>query len=373
MPTDVSGEKKVIVEKLLISASLCLSNKNFSSAEKYAERCLKVILGERKYVECMERIGDQSIPEEMKKSTQSIITKAKNEVNSIANELLSKSAFFRENMNKYIVSSIVEKTKGVYEPKHLDGAILYRTVRPNGEYGTPDHTFKVGMGPQFMPVWRFQGDGFINSAYINDALAFGENRQITGWSGGVVALSSSFDFVAQFQFAKKYGQQDGYIYAIAVDECFCIGEGITKQTGEGGVVNAGEAEEFVCSHIPSERIVGCRPVGEDGSLGEFIPNPNCVVSAAGDKEFLKFHFAESVYRSEDAFNGPRVYIKADFRQYFQDSRAESITTLFAGENKSRACNTPRRIFYEESIELEENCSQKKEPYSARAKQVEPDV
>ncbi|QGP56384.1 hypothetical protein PsalMR5_03861 [Piscirickettsia salmonis] len=336
MPTNISEEKKVIVEKLLNSASLCLSNKNFSAAEKYAEKCLKVLLGERKYIEYMEKIQDPLMPEDMKKPIQSIITKAKNKVNSIANELLSKSAFFRENMNKYIVSSIVEKTKGVYEPKHLDGAILYRTVRSNGEYGTPDHTFKVGMGPQFMPVWRFQGEGCINSAYINDALAFGENRQTTGWSGGVVALSSNFDFVAQFQFAKKYGQQDGYIYAIAVDECFCIGEGITKQTGEGGVVNAGEAEEFVCSHIPSERIVGCRPVGKDGSLGEFIPNPNCAVSAAGDKEFLKFHFAESVYRAEDAFDGPEVDIQSDFRQYFQDSRADSIIDLSIGSNKKKA-------------------------------------
>lgn len=337
-----SAPKNHNVETLLCSASFYLRSRQFSDAERFAEQALMTVTGEKKYIEYSKITQDPLAPEKNKAAAQQALTRARHQVNSIANQLFLSDMSFRRNMEQYIMSSITQGTNSACEVRDFDGAVLYRSVRPNGNYGTPESVFKIGMAPQFMPIWGFQGGGFINKPYVNDALTAGENRPTTGWTGGVVSLSSSFDFVSQFKFAEQYGQQDGFIYAVATGRCICVSEGLTKHTGEGAVTNAADAEEFVPAFIPPENIIGCRPVFRDGHLGDFIVNPNCKISASGDKEFLKFHFSKDVFKSDDTLIGDTTKIRADHRAYFQDSRADTILDLKEKRNKPAASNTPTR-------------------------------
>ncbi|CDZ76387.1 hypothetical protein BN59_00656 [Legionella massiliensis] len=230
---------------------------------------------------------------------QQFIKESKNVVNTLANSLMVRSPAFRAARIDFIKKSLEDPQ---YNAKFVDrnGQMQFRTIRPDGDYGKPEVTFKEGLAPQFVSIWAFQS-GVISKPYVNDIYA--NSGEKVGWSGGITSTSANLKFCAAYDFAASYGMQEGLIYIYACDEAASIARHITFGVGYDGKVdqsmgidrsNAEAAMEYMLPYLSPERIIGAREVHKDGSLGEFFPNPNVKESAYGDVEYLKLMLCESV-------------------------------------------------------------------------------
>lgn len=235
---------------------------------------------------------------------------AKNHVNLISNYLMVLDPSFAKNRTSFIKSELIEKNSAKFT--RMRDRVQYRSVRPNGDYGTPETTFLEGMAPQFLSMWLFQ-KGLINIPSVNDA-AVVEGQEM-GWTSGIPSTSASLEFVAGFDYAKCYGQSEGWIYAASIDEAASVAPHITINSGHSGEnnkTNAEAAKEYMLTFIEPSRILGARKVYKDGSFckkdaagnimknsdGEpiidIIINPKYRHTAFSDIEYYKFFTCESV-------------------------------------------------------------------------------
>lgn len=303
-------------EKILLSASRKLLT-DFSSAESEVKEAIRMVSGKHKKYNIFEhdieayfqsshaayvleqRKKGETIdhPEEIKLK-QKFIKDAKIQVNSMANLLMVESAEFRDNRMKFIKTHLENQ----YGAKFVDrkGQIQFRAIRVEGDYGKPETAFVEGLAPHFVSIWEFQ-PGLINKPYVND------ERTVTGekigWTGGITSTSANLKFCASFDFASRFGIQDGFIYIYSCGEAASVANHISSGVGYDGKVdisanidrsNAEAAMEYILPYLSPECIIGAREIRKDGTLGQYFHNHNINKSAVGDTEYLKVMLCDTV-------------------------------------------------------------------------------
>ena len=303
------GNQLTEIEEKILSAGLLL-NTNFNEAESSAESAIHLASGDKEmyktyekdisdYYSMIKRITPTPEKPETIKEKETFIANAKSTVNVIANSLMLSSSEFKEERIKHIKSTL-EQSKIPAHFTHRDGQMQFRTVRPFGNYGTPDAVFSEGMAPQFVSMWGFQ-KGVISKPYINDSNE--TTGEKVGWTGGIVSTTANLKFAASFDFSQSHGQQDGWIYVYACDEAASVARHIEFGVGYDGKVsksekiersNAEAAMEYIVPYMDPSRIVGARRVTHDGRLEEYKSNPFVTQSTFGDIEYMKLTLCESI-------------------------------------------------------------------------------
>jgi hypothetical protein len=288
------------IEGLVIKAGSYL-NTDFEKAEALAKSAI-ILAGDGQF--SRQQFDDylavskapKSYPNEKIAEIEAIkpsIFQAKMRVNEIANKLMVTNPSFRQNRIRFIQGALQEKYGSTFSDR--GGHVQYRSIAQRGDYGKPEIAFQQGLAPQFVAMWLFQS-GIINTPYVNDSKD--HTGEKVGWTGGISSTTSNLSFAAGFNYAEKYGIQDGWIFAYAANVTASVGSHIQYGSGYSGAENksnAEAAEEHMVPYIEPESIIMARRVFKDGTLGELKANPNVACSKAiGDIEYLKLVSCETV-------------------------------------------------------------------------------
>ncbi|MGB1270625.1 MAG: hypothetical protein ACPG5T_00990 [Endozoicomonas sp.] len=190
----------------------------------------------------------------------------------------------------------------------------------------PEMIFNKGFMPALLSRLGYQ-KGLLNEPYVNSS---GVTDHNVGYTGGVVSMSDSLDFVSKGGYTKTTNLHapSRWLYLVVAKEVADVSQHLDQTADQYAL----DSQEVMATYIPPERIVAAREVVADGTFRPMIWNPNFDAEGLGNK-----------------------YVNnQDFVHFLNASSTQDITSQNVDNTMDLPVEPPGTAQPEESVDIDQN-------------------